>query len=118
MQVDYEPRQKQQIQRRWFRRVAMVIAFIIATSATYLGLGFYRQIISERRQIQQFEQKTSEAKFFGKTADQIIASLGQPDGQEKFSDGGRDLVYVGPYDVACRFEVRSGVVTHIERWSK
>ena len=115
--MDYEPG-KSQRRSSVGLRTAIVVALIAGAPAAYFGVRICQQLASERRQIEQFEQKTSEAKLLGKTDNQIIAALGQPADQEDFSDGGRDLIYCRPYDVVCRFEIRGGVATNVVRWSK
>lgn len=103
---------------RWLWRALGLSVALLAIGISYIAWNISREVFAERRQVQQFEQKTSEAKMLGKTADQVIAVMGRPDGEETFSDGGRDLIYRGPYDVACRFEIRGGVVTNVVRWQK
>jgi hypothetical protein len=97
-----------------------VILYLFVAALTFCALCW--PIISGEYKVWRaqsaFEEKTSEAKYLGKTADQVIGVLGPPTDQVTFSDGSRDLIYDGPYDADCRVEIRGGVVTRVEHWTK
>jgi hypothetical protein len=115
--LEYQERERRLLPRgltRWIARL-FIAAVILAAGVVAVG------VFAEQQAISQFNEKTSDAKLRGKTADQIIAILGKPDDDADYGKGSRWLVYRGPWGSMCGIMVgpgEPGVANDVTHWGK
>ena len=122
--LEYQERERRILPRsftRWIVRLFIVGAII---GAGWVGIAVYRigtNLRAAGHAIEQFNEKTSDAKLRGKTTAQIVALLGKPDSDTGYGDGSRWLVYRGPWGAMCGITIapgEHGVASDVEHWGK
>jgi hypothetical protein len=114
--LDYEVSKRKPLFTKFARRVVFISGTVIASLILALLLLIVFWGFKIRYAVSGFNEKTSNAKMIGKSANELTSMLGPPDDTIAKSNGFIEWTYYGPYGAYCRMNLRRGVVESTNRW--